>query len=62
MMKILPFESGQFDLIINKHKSYSIQEVRRILSKGGLTQQVGGLDCQKINEKLGAPLNEEFKD
>ncbi|AAU22338.1 MULTISPECIES: class I SAM-dependent methyltransferase [Bacillus] len=60
----LPFESGQFDLIINKHESYSVQEVRRILSKGGrfLTQQVGGLDCEEINEKLGVPLNEEFKD
>jgi len=39
----LPFEDGLFDLIINKHESYSPTEVHRILSEEGifLTQQVG---------------------
>ncbi|MGN9863946.1 class I SAM-dependent methyltransferase [Bacillus swezeyi] len=61
---VLPFESGQFDLLINQHESFSSQEVRRILAKGGLflTQQAGGLDCREMNEKLGVPINEEFVD
>lgn len=60
----LPFETSQFDLIINQHESYSSKEVRRVISKEGifLTQQVGGLDCKEVNEKLGVPLNEEFSD
>ena len=60
----LPFETGQFDLIINQHESFSAKEVRRIISKEGLylTQQVGGLDCKEINENLRIPINEEYKD
>ncbi|GIP34474.1 methyltransferase domain-containing protein [Paenibacillus sp. J2TS4] len=58
----LPFEDSCFDLIINRHESYSPQEVKRIISDQGLfiTQQSGGTDCRQINEKLGVPLNEEF--
>lgn len=58
----LPFENGQFDLIINQHESFSAKEVRRILSEDGffLTQQVGGLDCMEINRTLCVPINEEF--
>lgn len=58
----LPFDDAFFDLIINQHESYSAEEVRRIISDQGvfITQQVGGLDCLQINEKLGVPLNEEF--
>ncbi|WP_456274982.1 class I SAM-dependent methyltransferase [Bacillus sp. AK031] len=58
----LPFENGQFDTILNKHEAYSVKEVKRILSPGGifLTQQVGGLDCLEINEALEAEANSEF--
>lgn len=58
----LPFDDDCFDLIINRHESYSPKEVSRILSNQGifLTQQVGGSDCYQINEKLGVPSNEEF--
>lgn len=54
-----PFEDGAFELIINRHKSYSAKEVRRLLKDGGtfITQQVGGLDCAEINEALGVPMN-----
>lgn len=60
----LPFENRFFDLIINKHESYSNQEVRRVMSDGGifLTQQAGGLDCHDINDALDLPYNEEFID
>lgn len=60
----LPFENGQFNLILNQHESYSAQEVRRIIETKGvfLTQQVGGLNCMEINEALGVPVNKEFQD
>jgi len=59
----LPFDDRQFDLILNKHESYSAEEVRRIISEDGvfLTQQSGGTDCREINEMFGVPLNEEFQ-
>jgi SAM-dependent methyltransferase len=58
----LPFVTGQFDTIINKHESYSVSEVRRILKSGGifLTQQVGGRDCLEINEALGAKVDGDY--
>ncbi|KEK22538.1 class I SAM-dependent methyltransferase [Bacillus gaemokensis] len=58
----LPFNNGKFDLILNQHESYSVTEIKRVLSPNGvfLTQQVGGIDCAEINEKLGVPLNPEF--
>ncbi|MDF2724486.1 MAG: hypothetical protein K0Q59_4161, partial [Paenibacillus sp.] len=60
----LPFETGQFDLVLNKHESYSPREVRRMLTDGGyfLTQQSGGTDCLEINERFGVPLNTAFAD
>ena len=40
----LPFADETFDIIINRHESFDMGEVRRILKPGGLfiTQQVGG--------------------
>lgn len=59
----LPFHDQQFDLVINRHESFSAGEVRRIIEKNGvfLTQQVGGLDCKEINDWLGVPLNHEYE-
>ncbi|PGX14620.1 class I SAM-dependent methyltransferase [Bacillus sp. AFS033286] len=58
----LPFQDGQFDLILNQHESYAASEVKRILSPNGtfLTQQVGGLDCAELNKQFISPLNSEF--
>ncbi|SHD75719.1 class I SAM-dependent methyltransferase [Schnuerera ultunensis] len=52
----LPFEGETFELIINKHESYSPKEVKRILKDKGIfiTQQVGGLNDKEINEILEA--------
>jgi len=59
----LPFNDHQFDLILNKHESYSPKEVRRMMKVNGvfLTQQVGGTDCWEINKALEAPYNHEFE-
>ncbi|CAH0121902.1 hypothetical protein PAE9249_04437 [Paenibacillus sp. CECT 9249] len=58
----LPLGDASFDLIINRHESYSPRELRRIISDQGIfiTQQCGGTDAWQINEKFGVPLNEEF--
>ena len=40
----LPFEDDTFDIIINRHESFDIKEIKRILKVDGIfiTQQVGG--------------------
>ncbi|MEM7030909.1 MAG: methyltransferase domain-containing protein [Chloroflexota bacterium] len=50
----LPFEDQAFDLIINRHESFSATELYRLLKPGGrfLTQQVGGQDNIEINQAL----------
>jgi len=50
----LPFRDGQFELVLNRHGGYSVNELRRILQPGGLflTQQVGGTNCMRLNQLL----------
>ena len=52
----LPFDNEQFNLIINKHESYSVSELYRILKPNScfITQQVGGVDHMDLNAALGA--------
>lgn len=46
----LPFKDEEFDLIINRHESYSQTEVYRILKPNGIfiTQQVGDINNSKL--------------
>ncbi len=41
----LPFDSGEFELVLNRHGAFNAAEVARVLAPGGtfLTQQVHGL-------------------
>lgn len=50
----LPFVSGMFDLVINRHASFSAEEVFRVLKPGGrfLTQQVGGRNNRQLARML----------
>lgn len=50
----LPYESHFFDLVINRHESFSIEEVYRILKPGGvfITQQVGGQNNRELSRFL----------
>ncbi|UQZ34057.1 SAM-dependent methyltransferase [Paenibacillus sp. PK3_47] len=50
----LPFEDGFFSLVINRHESFSVREVHRILQPGGvfITQQVGGQNNRALSEFL----------
>lgn len=50
----LPFGENSFDMIINRHESYNVEEVRRALKPGGIfvTQQVGGTNNEILSKKL----------
>ncbi len=50
----LPFQDDSFDLVINRHGSYSASELERILKPGKsfITQQVGGRNCIQLNELI----------
>lgn len=56
----LPFEDNFFDLVINRHESFSSKEVYRVLNPGGrfVTQQVGG----KNNRELSKLLLDKYPD
>ncbi len=60
----LPFPDARFDLVINRHESFSAAEVYRVLKPGGhfITQQVGGRDNQRLNELLQAEVEFEYAD
>jgi len=51
---LLPFPDGAFDLVVNRHGSYSPNEIYRILKPKGVfvTQQVGGENNFEINKLL----------
>ena len=58
----LPFADNEFDLVINRHESYSATELARITRPGGhfITQQVGGETDNELNRGLGAPEMTEY--
>ena len=50
----MPFEDGRFDVVLNRHGSYHIPELWRVLKEGGLflTQQVGEDNDRELVELL----------
>ena len=51
---LLPYENESMDFIINRHESYDIHEVYRVLKPGGMfiTQQVGGENNVEFSNRL----------
>lgn len=45
----LPFAEGSFQLVLCRHQSFRLDQIRRVLARGGffLTQQIGGRDSQR---------------
>src|SRR4051812_26714357 len=58
----LPFPTGAFDLVTDRHAGAPPHEVLRVLAPGGiyLTQQPGGHICQNIFDALGWGSNEQW--
>lgn len=50
----LPFGDDSFDLVIDRHESYDLAEVHRVLKNGGffVTQQVGGENSLPLAKRL----------
>ena len=50
----LQMGTGRFDIVINRHAFYNLQEVRRVLKPGGLfiTQQVGSKNCLSLETRI----------
>lgn len=50
----MPFQENEFDIVINRHGAYDVQELYRILKPGGLfiTQQVGEDNDRELVEFL----------
>lgn len=51
---ILNFDSNKFDIVINRHEEFDIEEVNRVLKSGGyfITQQVGGRNGNDLSKKV----------
>jgi ubiquinone/menaquinone biosynthesis C-methylase UbiE len=52
---LMPFDSAEFDLVLNRHSGLNCAEVARILAPGGtlLTQQVHGMWAQDLLAAFG---------
>jgi len=48
--EILPFDDGYFNLVINRHESYNVEELSRIIKNKGIfiSQQVGVRNLEKL--------------
>ena len=53
---LMPFESGVFGLVLNRHSGLNCAEVGRVLAQGGvfLTQQIHGLWAEDLMVEFGA--------
>lgn len=58
----LPFDSGAFDLLINRHGDYDLQECYRVLRPGGvwITEQVGAENDRDLVEMVLPGLEKPF--
>ena len=51
----MPFDDGRFDLVLNRHESFSPRELARVIVPGGqfVTQQVGGDEAHELATWFG---------
>jgi len=60
--KKLPFNNGEFDLVLNRHGGFNFKELGRIISSGGIffTQQVDGRNLKDLMKEFGVKPKWEF--
>lgn len=58
----IPYADETFDIVINRHESYDIAEVKRVLKKGGIfiTQQIGKENDMDLAQRLIKGLAIQF--
>lgn len=59
----MPFKDNSFDIVINRHASFDIKEIKRILRADGVfvTQQVGGKNNEMLSNKLIKKYESPYK-
>lgn len=60
----LPFQPDTFDIITNRHESFDLREVKRILKRGGyfITQQVGNTNNHLLTARLIDGFPSQFQE
>lgn len=64
----LPFDSGSFDVVVNRHGDFVVSEIQRLLKPSGIfiTQQVGAENDRELVEllcgKTEMPFPEQYLD
>ena len=58
----LPFNHNQFDIVINRHESYNLKEIKRILKPNGIfiTQQVGSHNNEPMTKIITPWINKDY--
>lgn len=65
---VLPFDDGAFDMIINRHGDFNVNDIHRMLKDGGIfiTEQVGAENDRELVElllgKTELPFPEQYLD
>ncbi|MEK1833604.1 hypothetical protein AAAC51_45795 [Priestia megaterium] len=51
---IIDYVDNSFDIIINRHESFNVEEIKRVLKPNGvfITQQVGGENGNRLSNML----------
>ncbi|NCD05800.1 MAG: class I SAM-dependent methyltransferase [Spirochaetia bacterium] len=60
----IEYEDNKFDIIINRHESFNVEEIKRVLKPQGLfiTQQVGGLNDYDLSKRINPNFTPKFKE
>ncbi|GIO26309.1 methyltransferase domain-containing protein [Ornithinibacillus bavariensis] len=60
---LIDYDDNRFDIIINRHESFNINEVKRVLRPNGIfiTQQVGGENGNRLSNMLIPDFQPRFR-
>lgn len=60
----IEYEDNKFDIIINRHESFNVEEIKRVLKPQGLfiTQQVGSLNDYDLSKRINPNFSPKFKE
>lgn len=61
---MIDYPDNSFDIVINRHESFNVEEVKRVLRPNGMfiTQQVGGKNGNRLSNMLIPNFQPKYKD